>query len=251
MDTYIIKLIATLGAHSELLTAIEAIVYISTMLLMMRVMQLSGLVTFNAMMIVVANIQVLNVAHFPSINSDIALGNVAFSCTYLSLDTITEHYGKNKAKQAVFIGLITQILIIAAMLLNIAYSPIAEANNAHSAIANVFTPSARICIAGLISYVISELFDIYIFSLLKRITKSKMLLLRTSISTAVAQALDSIMFSVLCWIVLNPDPIPFTKVMTQYVMGSYLIKFLVGLLTSPTIYISHKIKKKRQENVVR
>ena len=123
------------------------------------------------------------------------------------------------------------------MLITIGFKP--SANDwVQDSLANVFTPMSRFFMASMIAYLISQYFDVWIYSVIKNFTSNKLLWLRNNISTILSSLVDNTVFSLLAWIVLNPDPDTFYNVIMIYIFGTYILRIFIALIDTPFIYLS-------------
>ena len=113
-------------------------------------------------------------------------------------------------------------------------------DKAHGAMVALFMPSPRILLAGLLAYVLSQFFDIYVFEWVGRMTQRRWLWLRTNVATLLSGLVDNVIFSVLAWVILNPEPINFSSLVFTYILGTYLARGLVALLSTPVMYLSYR-----------
>lgn len=207
---------------------------------------------FMVIAIVAANIQVIKAVEFPFWKEPIALGTLIFSTTYLATDILAELFGREKAMQAVFIGFGSYLLFTIWMVITIGFTPVSDspvmsdfqwARENHFHIAGVFTPAPSLFLAGMLSFLISQWLDVSLFSRIKKMTGEKRLWLRNNLSTALSGLVDSFIFSILAWIVFNPEPLPWSVVISTYIFGTYALRLLLTLLDTPIIYLAKKIYK--------
>ena len=92
----------------------------------------------------------------------------------------------------------------------------------------------------MIAYLSSQYFDVWLFSFLKKIFRDKYLWLRNNISTFSSSLIDNIIFSILAWIVFNPNPLDFYTVFFTYILGTYFLRILVAIFDTPFIYLAKK-----------
>ncbi len=244
MDTFFHTLTLCLqGVSNETLSIGVFFVCIIAILLLFRLFQASGLFVYNALITVIANIQVLKMAQFNFSPEPVALGTVTFATAFLASDILTEHYGKDVAKQGVWLSFSAQILIVVLMVLTIGHSPI-DNDTSHQAMETLFLPSPRLLIASLSAFALSQLFDIMVFKKLSQITHGKMLWLRTNVSTILSALLDNIIFSTIAWMLLAPNPVSWYTLIYTYILGTYFARVLVSVMSTPVIYLSYLCIKK-------
>ena len=209
-----------------------------------------ALCAYNALAIVVANIQVLRLGSYFSTPEPVALGTVLFATTYLVSDIITEHYGAKAARRMIIISFVAQLVVSCWMLLCLAH-PGAHAQGIDSAQDQMyqsmwllFVPSGRFFIASLISYITTQLIDISLYQWIRQRSHNRYLWLRQNVSMFVSGFLDNLIFSVLAWIVLSPNPLSFNTVIMSYVLAGCIVRIAVNIMGTPVLYWSYRFVRK-------
>ena len=237
---------------TEVVWFIMLILCFITILIFLRLFGYIGLYVYSAIAVIAANIQVLKQANFEifsSINqiifpfyepSPIALGTILFASTFLCTDILSEYYGKEKAKKNVLIGFCSFLFMTILMLITIGIQPTEDewVNMVQNSLSILFTPMTSIFVSSMIAYLISQYFDIWFFSYLKKITTNKLLWLRNNISTAVSSLIDNSIFSIFAWIILSPNPYPLNEVIMIFILGVYLLRVFIALLDTPFVYLA-------------
>ena len=249
MDTTVYQLVVFLeNFSSEFLSLLTFIVCAVSILGMLRFYGAAGLCVYNAVAILVANIQVLRLAKFGFSPEPVALGTVVFATTYLVSDILVEHYGAKAAKDSLWLSFISQILMTVIMILTLGHAPVLEDsatnNTAYLSMANLFTPSPRLLCASLLAYVASQLCDIWVFQKIRDLSHGRFVWLRQNVSTFLSGLLDSFIFSYIAWVLLSPTPISFYTLMISYVLGTYFLRLIVNLAGTPVMYLSYSILRK-------
>lgn len=209
----------------------------------LRLFGVMGLYAYNILATIVANIQVLKVAEFGFSPEPVALGTVIFATVFLVSDIITEHYGKQAAQRGVWLSFTMQIFMTFFMLLTIGHAPL-PGDSAHAAMETLFLPAPRLLIASLTAFAISQLFEISLFYKLQMATAGKMLWLRMNVSCILAALIDNIIFSSIAWVILSPTPVSLKSLVFTYILGTYLARVIVSLMSTPIIYLSYKCSPK-------
>tara|TARA_Y100001970_G_scaffold269704_1_gene362613 strand:- start:13139 stop:13768 length:630 start_codon:yes stop_codon:yes gene_type:complete len=204
-----------------------------------------GLYIYSAVAIIAANIQVLKQVDFFYSPEPVALGTALFASTFLCTDILSEYFGKEKAKKNVLVGFVSFLFMTLIMLITIGFEPSSQ-DWAQESLSNVFTPLSRFFIASMIAYLLSQYFDIWIYSLIKKITSNKYLWFRNNFSTILSSLIDNTIFSLIAWIILNPNPETLYKVITTYILGTYFLRIFIAILDTPFIYISRKFIPKNE-----
>ena len=99
---------------------------------------------------------------------------LSYPITFLITDIVADVWGKEKARKIVLYGFAVTILAYLLIYLAIIL-PSAPFWHEQEAFARLFGTSLRIIIGGLLAYVVSQMHDIWMFHLLKALTKGKWL----------------------------------------------------------------------------
>ena len=207
-------------------------------LAMMRFFASVGLVVYSSVAVIVANLQVQKAAYFDFFDEPIALGTVVFASVFFVSGILTEYYGKAQAQKAVWLSFSAMILITIFMFLTIGFKPALGYQSAHNAMCTLFLPAPALLISSLIAYVIGQFNDIWIFAFLSKLTSTRLLWLRTFLSTLIASFLDNALFSVLAWSVLASSPLPWKTVLFTYIIGTYIIRVFIAFVGIPFVYLA-------------
>ncbi len=121
-------------------------------------------------------------------------GTIVFPLCAILTDILTEIYGFNRARQAVWTALICTILFalfaqLAIVLPTAAFWPHQDAFEI------LMAQSPRFAVAGCIAWVVGELSNSFVLSRLKILQDAKWMPMRFTVSTAVGQLLDSAVFA--------------------------------------------------------
>lgn len=163
---------------------------------------------------------------------------IIFPITFLITDTINEVWGKNKAKEIVWLGFYMNILML--LILQIALRlPPAEGWGNQEAFEIVFSTVPRMVVASLMAYLGSQLFDVWFFNFWKSITKGKHLWQRNNFSTLLSQLFDSVIFIGVGFIGTVP-----TLLLLNMILSQYIIKLLFAIIDTPFCYLTVNWAKK-------
>lgn len=207
-------------------------------LFMMRLFGAVGLMVYSSLAVVAANIQVQKASTFDFFHEPIALGTVVFASIFYVSSILTEYYGKAEAKKAVWLSFSSMVLITLFMFFTLGFKPAVGYQESHNAMCILFLPAPTLLISSLVAYVIGQQNDIWLFSLLSKLTDRKALWLRTFVSTLIAAFLDNVIFSVLAWMVFSSHPLPWETVFFTYILGTYIIRLFMALMGIPFLYIA-------------
>lgn len=223
------------------------------LLAMFRFFGAAGVYSYLILAMIGANLQVLKVVQFGFFPDPVALGTVLFSSTFLATDVLAEFYGPKAARKSIFIGFAGFLLWTVLLLLTLGFAPLTPEIAAetgtdwalpmHGHMSALFTPMPTLFLAGMISYLISQLFDVWVFDRIRTRTQGRLLWLRNNVSTALSGLLDNTVFSLLAWIVLAEEPLPLGTVIVTYILGTYVLRLAVAMLDTPFMYLARRLAR--------
>jgi len=109
----------------------------------------------------------------------------------------------------------------------------------------IFSSSLRMTFASIISFIISQNFDVLAFDFLKKITSGKMLWLRNNVSTILSQFIDTTIFMFVAFYHMTPT---FTFSYTfSLILPYWIFKIILALLDTPICYLGVKWFAKIQD----
>lgn len=202
-----------------------------------------GLFCISAIATILANIEVIIL--IKAFGMEQTLGNVLFAVTFLATDILSECEGRREANKAVFIGGFASVFFLLLCQSWMLYTP-SENDTVMSSVAAVFSNTPRMIISSLVVYLISQLFDVWLyhkwwsFTEKKFNNKRKFLWLRNNGSTLFSQLLNTILFTLFAFAGTYE-----TKTLLSIMLSSYVIYIFTSLLDTPAIYIARKIHDKK------
>ena len=101
---------------------------------------------------------------------------------------------------------------------------------------SLFTMNLRVSIASVFMYLVSNMFDIYLYEKIKKKVPDKMWL-RNNISTIISNCLENFIFNFLAFY-----PIFDVKIIISIGIIGSVIETMVALCDTPFLYISKKLK---------
>lgn len=154
--------------------------------------------------------------------------NIIFSIfTYPIVDCICELWGKQIARQTVFIALACQLLAVVIFQLSI-ISPHPSFWHNQLAYATVLSVGWKVVLASIIAFLSSQLLDILIYQKIKNASKGKWLWLRSNVSTWIGQTIDS---SIFVGLIFYHSP----HVLNIFA-GSVIFKIGISICMTPIVY---------------
>jgi len=162
-------------------------------------------------------------------------GVLTYCVTFMITDVVGEIWGKERAQAIVMGGFVTLVVAFAFTSVTIIW-PAAPFWPHQEAYRTILGSSARIMVASLAAYLLSQYHDVWAFALWKKITGARYLWLRNNASTIVSQLLDSVVFITIAFYGSMP--------LKPLIFGQWLIKVLIAILDTPFIYLGvHLLKR--------
>jgi uncharacterized integral membrane protein (TIGR00697 family) len=176
-----------------------------------------------------------------------SIGIILWPIVFILTDLINEHFGKDGVKKLTYVtvGLISFAFIILTIAIKIPATTFSPINN--EVFKNVFGQSQWIIIGSIVAFFISQLVDVYVFVILKKITGNKFIWLRATGSTLVSQLVDTFIVQYIAFVL--PAKWTLDEFITNASWG-YLFKLIIAISLIPIIYLGHyligKYLKKEQ-----
>lgn len=145
-------------------------------------------------------------------------------------DTINEVYGGAMARRAVlysFAWMIAAALIIQGAI----WLPPAQSWHHQAEFVLILGSLFRFTLASLAAYLVSQLYNVWVFQALRRATKGRHLWLRNNLSTLFGQTLDSAVFVVVAFAGTLP-----WDVIGNIIVAQCIVKYIFALLDTPFVY---------------
>ena len=174
------------------------------------------------------NFEILGIKLF-----ELSVGVLPYPITFLITDIISEIFGKRKANQVVFMGILASIFSIGLLLLGDVLPASSTSPIDDKTFNLVFSASPLAVLASMSAYLIAQFLDIRIYHFWKQLTKGKYLWLRNNFSTFSSQIIDSTtviallcIFDILAW-----------DLFLGLVLSSITFKILVAVIDTPLLYL--------------
>lgn len=225
--------------RNEIILIVSLIFIYSSVLLWYKLFGKTGLIAYNVMAGIAANIEVLILIQ--AFGMEQTLGNILFASTFLVTDILSEKYGKKEADRAVYVGILSYITFVVISQSWLLYSP-APTDFAQPLIRSIFSSTARLMIASIAVYAVVQKFDVWLYHKWWNLTNklcgdaSKFLWLRNNGSTLISQFLNTLLFSVAAFAGTYD-----LNTIIAIVFSSYIIFIFTSLLDTPIVYIARKI----------
>lgn len=171
-----------------------------------------------------------------------SIGILPWPIVFITTDLINEYFGKSGVRKLSYITacLIAYSFMILFLAMRIpAATGISPVNDEQ--FSAVFGQSMWIIVGSIIAFLVSQLIDVTVFSFFKNKTGDKMIWLRATGSTVIAQLFDSfIVLGIAFWL---PGKIDSNTFLSSALTG-YTFKLVTAIALTPLIYLGHYWIKK-------
>lgn len=165
-----------------------------------------------------------------------SIGIILWPIIFVLTDLINEYFGKDGVKKLTFItmGLIafTFILLSIAMKMPATnFSPVSD-----GAFETVFGQSQWIIVGSITAFLVSQLVDVNMFWIFKRLTGEKHIWLRATGSTVISQLVDTFTVQFIAFV------LPGKWTIDEFLINAswgYSFKLIVAVALIPLIYLGH------------
>ena len=158
-----------------------------------------------------------------------------YALSFLFTDVISEVFGKKAATMALRIGLLGVLLSVGFFSISI-WAPAASFWDRQEAFELTLGLAPRLLLGGIVSYLVSQHLDVWIFHRLRELTEGRHLWLRNNASTLISQFVDTCIFISIAFYGIFP--------IFEAIVGQYLLKLIIALLDTPLAYLAIGMTKR-------
>lgn len=162
-----------------------------------------------------------------------------YSMTFLLANYLREIFGKGFAIQAIWMGLIGEVLFVFATQFALA-APSAPFWLNQPAFDAVFGITPRIFVASVFAYLCAEFTDVHVYHALMRLTSGRHLWLRNNVGIILGQTVDSTIFYTVALYGVVPD-------LLALIITTCIVKYIIALANTPVLYGVRYIAKRSPE----
>jgi uncharacterized integral membrane protein (TIGR00697 family) len=174
-------------------------------------------------------------------NVRLSVGIFFVPILFLVTDIIGEVKGKKRALFFVRTSIIMLIFLFLMVALCVAIPP-HSSYHLNTEYSNIFGSTLRMTLASLLSFTVSQNIDVFIFSLVKKITKDKHLWIRNNVSTMISQLFDTTIFMFVAFYHINDK---FNAAfIVSLIVPYWIFKVLFAIIDTPLCYLGVKWLKK-------
>lgn len=170
-------------------------------------------------------------------------GILFFPISYFFNDVLTEVYGYARSRKVVWAGFVGMVFASIMALVVVALPP-AQGWEHQKAYEVVFGQTYRIVLASLTAFFCGEFANSFTLAKMKILTKGNYLWTRTIGSTAVGEAVDSLIFYPIAFYGFWP-----TDLVLKVMVTNYLLKVIWEIAATPVTYkVVNFLKRKENED---
>ncbi len=167
----------------------------------------------------------------------------SFPIVFIMTDVIGEVYGKKMAKNFVLAGVVSIVLFLLYSLISTLLPWAEKSLWVKEGYNQIFGLSARFAIASLVAFAIAEYQDVFSFFFFRKYTGEKKFWLRSNLSNAWSQLLDTVIFMSIAFLGVYSIP-----TIIAIIIPWWLFKVLMGFLYTPVSYLGIHLLKKQYGN---
>ncbi|MEM9187838.1 MAG: queuosine precursor transporter [Myxococcota bacterium] len=172
----------------------------------------------------------------------LAVGVLPYPVTFLCTDFISELYGRRRANQVVWMGLVLNVWVMFVLWLGGAL-PRAPWQEDDTVFMEMRTLAFAAVGASMVAYLAAQFIDVHLFHFWKRLTRGRHLWLRNNGSTLVSQAVDTIAVILVTYaaggIVVTADETVIGK-LGGLILAGYVFKLLAALIDTVPFYLGSR-----------
>ncbi len=159
-------------------------------------------------------------------------GAYLYALTFPCTDVVSEVWGKQRARQMVYLGMLATILAAGITAFAVSHPPALFWEDKDESFSSLFGLVPRLLLASVVAYFVGQFHDVWAFHFWKRLTKGRFLWLRNNLSTVVSQLIDTTLFNIIAFLgVISGSDLP------KLIFGAYLLKLAIAVLDTPVVYI--------------
>ena len=239
------SIVSFYAANQELLWLTTLVLDLGGTLILYRLFGKAGLQVAIATAIILANLQGPKLTVI--FGMETSLGVIFYSSIFFATDVLSENYGREEANRAVRMGFAVSVIVLVMLMMSLMYLPSGRpataeySENIHSAFSTIVNFTPKIVIGSLLSYIISQSFDVWAFHKIKSITGERWLWLRNNLSTLSSQVIDTAIFTLVVWA-------PIVGIRSALALGAskYVFKLVIAMIDTVFLYWAKMSFGKRQ-----
>ncbi|MEJ5258253.1 MAG: queuosine precursor transporter [Fervidobacterium sp.] len=223
--------------YNALVLGLEYVLSSLIILLALRFMKKEGAYVALSTLIIASNLGVAKL--FNLFGMEVTAANMSMGMAFVIYSIITEVYGKEEGRKAVWVGFFAQFAFVLLGLVYTSYSPSSN-DFAQSYLSQVFAVTPRIAFASWTAFILSGYTAVWIHHALKGRTK---LWLRNNAATKIGQILDNLIFVTIAFVGLVD-----LRTYFQIFLTTTIVEFLLDYIDTWVVYVGVKFLRDDEGN---
>ncbi|MGF1448694.1 MAG: queuosine precursor transporter [Opitutales bacterium] len=195
------------------------------------------LLTVFAAVMAILNVISGKLSDLPIWFAPVGAGILCYWITFPITDVVSEVYGKSRAQFLVWMGFLTNLIVLGLANWAIVLPP-AEQYAHQEAFATILGAVDLIILASLTAYLAAQTHDVWAYHFWKRVTRGRHMWLRNNLSTISSQLIDSLIFNGIAF--YFPGVFTSFGEYLQTTLAYWLLKLCIAILDTPLVYGLHK-----------
>ncbi|RMH40557.1 MAG: VUT family protein [Deltaproteobacteria bacterium] len=171
----------------------------------------------------------------------LAVGVLPYPITFLCTDFISEFYGRRRANQVVWMGLVLNLWVVAILWIGGALPGMGPPPGSdHVVFYEIRALTFGAVGASMVAYLTAQFVDVYLFHFWKRLTRGRHLWLRNNGSTLVSQLVDTVSVILITHYYAGALPLragePVARQLVGYIAAGYTFKLVAALADTVPFY---------------
>ncbi len=197
-----------------------------------------GLVLFFCMAYLMTHLLV--VKHVSFLGYSVTASLFVYALTFVCTDVLSELYGVAYTMLVIWCGLLTNMVLMVVVFCCHGFRVCAFLPVADGLFYESFSFVEITVVASMITYVVAQCLDVYLFDFLRVRTQGRYLWLRNNVGTVVSQWVDTVLFAVLAWglrLVFSAVDGLSWDVWWRLSMHEFFGKMVLALCDTPLVYL--------------
>jgi uncharacterized integral membrane protein (TIGR00697 family) len=163
------------------------------------------------------------------------VGNVFYASVFFAVYLILENGTSEEARRVIWIATFSIIAFIALMQLALLTSSTPETSDVSGMMNTLFALAPRTALASVLAFIISQYLNLFLYTHWSESIAGVHWWLRIACIIALAQFVDSAIFFSLAF-----QGVVEHSIVIESLIGGYVIKVAIGLLSIPLLFVSHR-----------
>jgi uncharacterized integral membrane protein (TIGR00697 family) len=193
------------------------------------------LLTVFVSVLAILNVISAKLSDLPIWPTVVGAGIICYWITFPITDVVSEVYGRANAQLLVWMGLLTNLVVLGLSTWAVALTP--DPTYPHQqAFATVLGSVPVIIFASLTAYLAAQTHDVWAYHFWKRVTRGRHMWLRNNLSTISSQLLDSVLFNGIAFYWFGNWDL---DTLLGATLGYWLLKLCIAVADTPLVYLLH------------